>query len=499
MTNDKYLFDPIFNNMSKKKILFITPPFHAGVVEVAGAWVPLSLVYVAGAARNAGYEAEIYDAMTKKVGFEEIRDKIKDSKPDFVGTSAFTGSSPDAIKVLELAKSINPDIVTIIGGVHPTFMYDEMFSITDSIDYIVRGEGEITLPELLDAVSNDKPVSSIKGIAYKEGGVVTVTPDRPFLHSFDAQPMAWDLLDWDDYTYYILPGSRLASVCTSRGCEQECTFCSQQKYWNKTWRGRSPEDVVREMEELNNKYGVDVVLFTDDYPSPDRERWERILDLLIEKKMDMKILMETRAGDIVRDEEILDKYKKAGIIHIYVGTEATQQESLDYIKKDLSVDESKKALALLREKGIVTETSMILGYPDETEESIARTLELAIEFNPDFAHFLAIAPWPYSDIYDDLKDYIAVTDYRKYNLIDPIVKPKAMTLKELDKAMMDCYRAFYMHKYAEMNLEEKDEFKKKYMMTSMKLMMSNSFIKEKMGNLGGEMPEEVKKIIESED
>jgi anaerobic magnesium-protoporphyrin IX monomethyl ester cyclase len=485
--------------MKKKKILLISPPFHAGVVEVAGAWVPLSLVYVAGAAMEAGYETEIYDAMTKKVGFEEIRKKIEESKPDFVGTSAFTGASPDAIEVLETAKSVNPDIVTIIGGIHPTFMYEEMFSITDSIDFIVRGEGELTLPELLDAVSNNEPVSGIKGIVYKEDGKVVATEKRPFLESFDAQPMGWDLLDWDDYTYYILPGSRLASVCTSRGCEQECTFCSQQKYWNKTWRGRTPDDVVGEMEHLNKKYGVDVVLFTDDYPSPDRERWERILDLLIEKDMGMKILMETRAEDIVRDEDILHKYKKAGIIHIYVGTEATEQANLDYIKKDLSLDESKKALRLLRENGIVTETSMILGYPDDTEESIARTLELAIEFNPDFAHFLAIAPWPYADIYNDLKEYIAVTDYRKYNLIDPIIKPKNMTLKELDKAMMDCYRAFYMHKHAEMVIEEKDEFKKKYMMTSMKLMMSNSFIKEKMGSLGGEMPEEMKKIIEFED
>lgn len=486
------------NYMKKKKILFITPPFHAGVVEVAGAWVPLPVVYVAGAALNAGYDAEIYDAMTKNVGYDEIRKTIEISKPDFVATSAFTATSPDAIKVLELAKSINPDIITIIGGIHPTFMYEEMFSITGGIDYVVRGEGEVTLPELLDAVSRNEPVSGIKGIAYMDNGKVVATPKRPFLESFDALPMGWDLLDWTDYTYYILPGSRLASVCTSRGCEQECTFCSQQKYWNKTWRGRSPEDVVGEMELLNRKYGVDVVLFTDDYPSPDRARWEKILDLLIEKELNIKILMETRAEDIIRDEDILHKYKKAGIIHIYVGTESTHQDNLDYIKKGLSVDESKKALKLLRDNGIVTETSMILGYPDETEDSIAKTLEIAIEFNPDFAHFLAIAPWPYADIYEDLKEYIVVTDYRKYNLIDPVVKPKNMTLKELDKAMMDCYRAFYMNKHAEMVMEEKDEFKKKYMMTSMKLMMSNSFIKEKMGSLGGEMPEEMKKIMESE-
>ncbi len=482
--------------MKKKKILFITPPFHAGVVEVAGKWVPLYYVYLAGAVRSAGFDAEIYDAMTKFVGYEEIEKRIIESRPDFVAVSTITCTVVDAIKVVELAKRIDPGIVTIMGGVHASFMYNEMFSISESLDFIVRGEGEITIAELLNTVSENGSLKRIAGIVYRDDASIKVNPSRPLMESLDRLPMAWELLDWEDYKYFILPGSRLGAVSTSRGCDKECTFCSQQKYWMRKWRARSPEDIVEEMSLLNKDFGVNLVLFTDEYPTADRKRWERLLDLIIERGLDMKILMETRAADIVRDEDILDKYKRAGIIHIYVGTEATEQESLDYIKKDLSIEESKKALSLLRDIGIITETSMILGYPDETEESIARTLELAIEFNPDFAHFLAIAPWPYSDIYDDLKDYIAVTDYRKYNLIDPIVKPKAMTLEELDKAIVDCYRGFYMHKYAEMKFEEKDEFKKEYMMTSMKLMMSNSFIKKKIGALG-EMPEEVKKIIES--
>lgn len=483
--------------MKKKKILFITPPFHAGVVEVAGKWLPLYYVYLAGAARHAGYEAGIYDAMTKFVDYIEIEQKIRDFNPDFVAVSVMTCTAPDAIKVIELAKKIDPDVKTICGGVHASFMYEEMFSQTPALDFIVRGEGEKTIVELLDAITKKGDLSKVDGIVYRSNGSLAVTPERQLMQNLDGQPMAWDLLEWKDYHYFIIPGSRLGAIDTSRGCDKECTFCSQQKYWRRKWRARSPEDIVREMIELKDRFGVNVILFTDDYPTPDRERWEKLLDLIIEKKVGMYILMETRAADIIRDEDILHKYKKAGIIHIYVGTEATQQESLDYIKKDLSIEESKKALKLLRDHGIITETSMILGFPDETEDSIARTLELAIEFNPDFAHFLAIAPWPYSDIYNDLKDYVVVYDYTKYNLIDPIIKPKAMTLEELDKAIVDCYRAFYMHKYAEMTLEEKDEFKKKYMMTSMKLMMSNSFIKKKIGNIGGEMPEEVRKIIES--
>ncbi len=480
--------------MKRKKILFITPPFHAGVVEVAGSWVPLYFVYLAGAAREAGFEAEIYDAMTKQVGLEEIGKKIEESRPDYIGISVITCTCPDAIRVAELAKEIDPNIKVIFGGIHASFMYEEIFSQSQAIDFIIRGEGEVTIKELLNALSADSDLSEIKGLVYRDGKNPVITPVRGFLHNFDNLPMAWDLLDWRDYKYYIIPGSRLGAICTSRGCGQECTFCSQQKFWQRTWRGRSPEDIVKEMELLRREYDVDIVLLTDDYPTPDRTRWERFLDLLIERDLDMKILMETRATDIIRDKDILEKYKRAGIIHIYVGTEATEQESLDYIKKDLSIEESKKALSLLRDTGIITETSMILGFPDETENSIARTLELAIEFNPDFAHFLAIAPWPYADIYNELKDYIAVKDYRKYNLIDPIIKPKAMTLEELDRAIIDCYRGFYMLKFAEM-MEEKDEFKKQYMMTSMKLMMSNSFIKKKIGIIGT-MPEEVRQIIE---
>lgn len=481
--------------MKRNRILFITPPFHAGVVEVAGSWVPLYLVYLAGAAREAGFEPFIYDAMTKQTGYNEIGRKIEELRPDYVAVSAITCTSVDAIKVLELAKSVNPSIKTIMGGIHATFMYEEIFSLTEAIDFIVRGEGELTLRELLVCLSSGGDLSRVRGIVYRDNGTFLKTPDRVFLENFDSLPRAWDLLDWNDYRYYILPGSRLGAIDSSRGCSQECTFCSQQKFWQRTWRAMRPEKLVNELELLRRRYDVNVVLLTDDYPTPDRERWERFLDLIIERDLDMKILMETRAPDIIRDEDILHKYKKAGIIHIYVGTEATDQACLDYIKKDLSIEESKKALRLLRDAGIITETSMILGFPDETWQSIERTLELAIEYNPDFAHFLAIAPWPYSDIYDDLKDYIAVRDYRRYNLIDPVIKPKNMTLEDVDRAIVECYRRFYMGKYMEM-LTEKDSFRRNYMITSMRLMMSNSFIRKKIGGLK-EMPEEVRRIIEA--
>ena len=174
-----------------------------------------------------------------------------------------------------------------------------------------------------------------------------------------------------------MENSRLAIVSSSRGCSQQCSFCSQQLFWQRNWRGRSPENFVGELEYLRDTYGVNVVMISDETPTLERERWEKILDLLIERNVGTKILMETRVDDILRDEDIMWKYQKAMIDHIYVGVEATTQEALDIFKKDIKVEQSKKALDLINKYNIVSETSFVLGMPDDTVEKIRNTVELA--------------------------------------------------------------------------------------------------------------------------
>lgn len=476
------------------KILFITAPYHAGVVEIAGRWVPLYMVTLAGSARAAGHRPVIYDAMTKGVGMGEIEAKIREEAPDVVAVSAITATSVDALEVVGLAKRLDPNIVTVAGGIHSTFMYEQMFERQPGLDHVVVGEGEASLVDLLDALQAGRDVSSVRGLATRRPEGILKTASRALIRDLDTLPFAWDLLDWSDYTYFILPGSTLGAIDTSRGCEKGCTFCSQQKFWARSWRPRSPEAIVREMEYMRDQHGVSVVLFTDDYPTPDRARWERLLDLLIERETGLYILMETRATDIVRDADILHRYRKAGIIHIYIGTESTDQKTLDLIDKELSVDESRRALALCRQHDIITETSMILGFPDDTQESISRTIDQVIDYDPDFAHFLAIAPWPYADIAKDLAPYVEEHDYRRYNLIDPVIKPIAMTRKQVDAAIVEGYRRFYMGKFKEM-LSSKDPFKRQYMLNAMRRMMTNSFIRDKIGNLGAGMPPEIARMV----
>lgn len=476
----------------RPKVLFVTPPYHCGVVEVAGRWIPLNLVYLAGSARAAGFECEIHDAMSEDGSHESIARRIEETRPDFVATTCITATYPDGLEIMRSAKEAGAR--TVMGGVHPSFMWREALEAKGHpVDYVVVGEGETTLVELLEAVTDGRSPAGVRGIAYRDDGRSVLTPSRPRLQRLNDLPMAWGLLDWPTYTYFVYPGSRLGAVSTSRGCMFGCTFCSQQRFWSKSWRGRCPESVVEELAHLRDCYGVDVVLLTDEYPTPDAHRWERILDLVIERGLGQKLLLETRVDDIVRDERILHKYVAAGVAHVYVGVEATDQETLDLVNKNASVDLGRRALRLLHQHGIVSETSFVLGFPDETPDKIRRTLELAKEYDPDNAHFLAITPWPYADLWRDLEPYVVTRDYRKYNLIDPVVRPKAMTLADVDNAIVDCYRSFYTSKALSV-FSDKNSARREYMLRSMKLIMASSFVRKKMAS-GKGMPPEIRALL----
>ncbi|HSG28957.1 MAG TPA: hypothetical protein VLA34_10790, partial [Candidatus Krumholzibacterium sp.] len=146
-----------------------------------------------------------------------------------------------------------------------------------------------------------------------------------------------------------------------------------------------------------------------------------------------------------------------------------------------------EALRLVKDAGMIVESSLILGTPNETPESIHETFKLALEYDSDFMHFLFLAPWPYANLYESVKDYIEVYDYSKYNLVEPIIRPTALSLDEIRSAILDCYRGYYMRKAPEYYTEP-DAFKREYLKRSMHLIMRNSFLTKLMKGAGAFHP-----------
>jgi len=462
------------------RILFVTPPYNCWGVQTIGNWPPLQLAYLAGAAIKAGHEAKIYDAMNKEKSYDDIRSQIESFKPDFVMgldylpvTGAIsTATVPGALKVLGIAKEVDPTIVTMIGGPHPTFMYDEILRTEGNpADYVIRGEGEATLVDLM-AKAPLGQAADVQGIAFFNDGEVVATPMRRHIEDLDTLEVAWHLLDWEDYHYNVEPWGRMASVLTSRGCMMGCSFCSQRLFWRGDWRARKPENVVAEMRYLVDTYQVEFITLIDAYPTHDLERWERILDLLIEEKLPVHLLIETRVEDIIRDANILQKYHDAGIIHVYLGAETSTDDMLNSLNKGTTTDQNKQAIDLLKTHDIMIEASFMIGFPGETQDSIKVTIAEAIRLNPDIAVFPVITPMPFTPLWDEMHDRIRVWDYSKYNLVTPIIEPYAMTMDDITIALGRCYMTFYSSKMKEI-MALPEGFKRRYMLSAMKEMMKD--------------------------
>jgi len=463
------------------KILFVVPPYACWGVQVIGTWPPLHIAYLAGAARVAGHEARIFDAMNTDRTFDDIAAEVAAFEPDFVMSMDYlpvtgaisTATVPAALEALRRAKEVRPEVISMIAGPHPTFLYEEILSNErDGVDVVLRGEAEVTLPELMGAVDAGSSLDAVQGIAFRRDGEIVATPLRAHIEDLDTIYPAWDLVNFDDYHYNIEPWGRMASMLTSRGCMMGCSFCSHRQFWRGTWRARTPENVIAEMHDLVDNHKVEFITLIDPYPTKDRERWEELLDRIIAEKMDVKFLIETRVEDIVRDEDILPKYHEAGIIHLYLGTENSTDEMLASLNKGTDVDMNKRALDLAREHDIMTEASFMVGAPTETWDSIENTIDVAIRLNPDIAVFPVLTPMPFTPIHEEFKDRIRVWDYSQYNLATPIVEPYEMTLQEVTRALGKCYMRFYGQKMGQV-LALPDGFKRRYMLSAFEAMMKD--------------------------
>lgn len=453
------------------RILMIQPNYHAGGAEIAGNWPPSWAPYIGGALKDAGYHnARFIDAMADDIPNDTLSQIIKKGEPDVVMVTAITPMIYKAQETLKIAREARPQAKLILGGIHPTFMYGQIFSEAPWIDYIVRGEGEeiiVNLMRSIEAGSDLKERRDIKGIAFVEDEQVVATPAHPPIRDLDAVLKPdWSILDWPKYIYIPL-NCRVAVPNFARGCPFTCRFCSQWKFW-RAYRARDPKKFVDELELLAKDYNVGFFILADEEPTINRKKFVALCQELINRKINVPWGINTRVTDILRDKDILYYYRKAGLMHVSLGTEAASQLNLNVFRKETTIEQNKEAIQLLQANGIVAEAQFIMGLEAETPETIEETFKLALDWNPDMANWNMYTPWPFAELFEELGDRVEVRDYSKYNFVTPIMKPDAMEREDVLKGVLQSYARFYMRKSFLDYPFIKDPEKRRYMLGCLK-------------------------------
>lgn len=432
------------------RIVFVHPNYHSGGAEIAGNWPPAWVAYLTGSLRAAGFDdIHFIDAMTNHIDHDALRARLAELKPDVVGTTAITPAIYEAEEVLRIAQQVAPNALRVLGGIHATFMYRQVLAEAPWVDVIVRGEGEEILVNLMEAVRDGRwPADKMKihGLAFMDGAEIIATQAASTVKNLDGIKPDWSILEWDKYIYVPL-NRRVAIPNMARGCPFTCSFCSQWKFW-RDYRVRDPKKVVDEIEDLVNNHGVGFFILADEEPTINRRKFIEFCEELIARGLPQRIQwgINTRVTDIMRDRELLGFYRKAGLVHVSLGTEAAAQMKLDQFNKETTVAQNKEAIRLLREADIFTEAQFIVGLDNETAETLEETYQMAWDWQPDLANWAMYTPWPFTPLFQELRDQVEVFDYSKYNFVTPIMKPAAMTRGALLEGVLKNYRRFYMKK-----------------------------------------------------
>jgi len=482
------------------RLVLIHPNYHSGGAEIAGNWPPAWVAYIAGSLKTAGFDdIHFIDAMTNDMSDDEVALRLRELQPDVVGTTSITPSIYKAERLLQLSKQVVPDALTVLGGVHATFMYKQVLSEAPWVDVIVRGEGEEIIVELIRAVHEGRYFQDrrkIKGLAFTDEGEIVATPAASTVKNLDGITPDWSLLEWEKYIYVPL-NTRVAIPNMARGCPFTCSFCSQWKFW-RDYRVRDPKAVVDEIETLVNDHGVGFFILADEEPTINKRKFTEFCEELIARGLPDKVKwgINTRVTDIMRDKKDLWLWRKAGLVHVSLGTEAAAQMKLDLFNKETKVAENKEAIRLLREADIFTEAQFIVGLDNETPETLEETYRFAREWNPDLANWSMYTPWPFTPLFQELGDKVEVFDFEKYNFVTPIMKPDAMDRATLLDRVMHNYRRFYMIKALFHYPWRGTGFRRKYLLGCLKAFAKAGFARTfyDLGKVGYWGPQSKEKV-----
>ena len=424
------------------RILLISPPTISAIKVIVGTTgPPLGLAYLASMVRDE-HDVKIVDSLAEDFSYEDVRRIIKKYDPDLVGITATTSMVPDAYIIANMAKRYNENVKTVMGGPHVTFTPERTLKECPHIDYVVRGEGEITFKNLVDGLENGYNLKDIKGLSFRKENDVINNPPQPLIKDVDFIPIpSYDLLPMNKY---VVDGIRFGTVMTSRGCPFNCIFCSSSLQFGKRWRGHSDSRVLKELKLLNEEYGIREIEFLDDTFTLNRPRAIRISNRIKKEGLDISWTASSRVDLFNRD--VARAMKNGGCYTIYFGIESGSQETLNFIGKRITLEQSLRAVKIAKESKLRALGAFIIGFPHETKEDIKKTIKFSKKVGVDYAQFTIATPYPGTRLWSlALKEKLLLTfNWRKFTTLDPVMKLKHFTSEQIMKILAFAYVSFYL-------------------------------------------------------
>ncbi|MGZ9165717.1 MAG: radical SAM protein [Anaerolineales bacterium] len=411
------------------RIVLINPARHFISNQFGvGYLTPLGLICLGGPLIDAGFTVKLIDHDLYGWSMERLLQELSDFEADYVlvGHSGSTGAHTTTIRTIQAIRKALPHLRIVYGGVYPSYAHQSILREYKEIDVIVRGEGEQTIIDLITAWETNSNLENVPGITWRNGDRIIVNRSRPPIQNLDAYRFGWELVDWPRYQMFGF--EHAAGLQFSRGCPLTCSYCGQWMFWKK-WRHRSPENIVEELKILVNQYGVKLVWFADENFAADRELTKRMLELMIEAKLNLSMNVNMTAADVVRDADILHLYKSAGIDYIVMGIESLNDQVIASVRKNNPYAISKEAVRLLRQNNIISLMNIIYGLEQESWGTMRDKFKGMREMDGDILNAMYLTPhfWtaqgrgtdPLTIIQTDLAKWT----YRNQVIANPRLKP----------------------------------------------------------------------------
>ena len=436
----------------KTDIVLVNPPItmeerYGAFASVGSQVPPLGLCYLSAMVRKAGYGAAVIDAPAFDMELNAAITEIKKFRTDIIGVTATTAS---IIRASELASAIRQSGITarlIIGGPHVSALPQRTLQEFREFDIGVINEGEYTIVEIIECLKNDRPLSGIRGLVYREGDEICVTPPRELIKNLDELPMpAWDMIPDlavhykpAPHSFYQLPSS---SLMTSRGCNGKCTFCARP-FMGEKYRSNSPEYTLDMIDHLVNGYGIRDIMFYDDNFLLDRNRVIKICEEIMRRGYNISWSCLARTD--VMPDDFFSLIHKSGCWQIAYGIESGDQGILNTLKKHARLDRVEEMIRKANEAGINTRGYFMIGCPGETKQTIEKTIHFMCRSGIRDFHATFCTPMPGAELFDTAETFGSFDcDWKKLGFWDPVFIPFGMSKDDLISGHRRMFRKFYL-------------------------------------------------------